>query len=146
MRFIAYADLRAAKGILGSKQTIWRKERERRFPKRTPMGSKFYGWPENIIDAYVEALAGGCSEEQATRIAEGKRVRAMDISPTPEFMEVIGRLQAKGLNCADPERYWRECELMQKTGDSVCAGFLDQDAKHRAVAAAYPHLYRRPSA
>jgi predicted DNA-binding transcriptional regulator AlpA len=145
MKLLTYADLRAAKGIPGSKQTIWRKEREVRFPKRTPMGSKFYGWAENVIDAYVEALTAGCSEQEATRIAERKRVPVMDITPTPEFMEVIGRLQAKGFDCADSEQYWRECELMRQAGDSVCAGLLDKDAKHRAVAAAYPHLYKRQS-
>ena len=71
MKLLSYDDLRQ-KGIQGTKITLWRKERDQRFPRRTPMG-KFNCWPEHVIDAFVEALIAGRTEEQATAIAE--RVR-----------------------------------------------------------------------
>jgi prophage regulatory protein len=71
-KLIAYDDLKSL-GIPGAKPTIYRKERAGRFPKRVPLGSKFYAWPENVIDAYVEALAAGCDEIEACLIAERER-------------------------------------------------------------------------
>jgi hypothetical protein len=77
MKFIDYAGLRD-QGIPGSKITIWRKERERRFPRRTRFSLKYYGWPDGVINAYLTALAAGHDEETATIIAERARpARAM---------------------------------------------------------------------
>jgi prophage regulatory protein len=73
MRFISYVELQQAKGIPGSKLTIWRKERAGKFPKRTPFSGVHYAWIEPVIDAYVAALAAGHDEAAATRIAERKR-------------------------------------------------------------------------
>ena len=72
MKFLSYADLKPQKGIPGTKITLWRKEREYRFPRRTPMG-RFYGWPEHVIDAYVHALVAGHNECEATALAERAR-------------------------------------------------------------------------
>jgi hypothetical protein len=72
MKFIDYVGLRD-RGIPGSKITIWRKERERRFPKRTRFSLKYYGWPDGVIDAYLSALAAGHDEITATVIAERAR-------------------------------------------------------------------------
>jgi hypothetical protein len=43
----------------------------------------------------------------------------MDIAPTPEFMEIVGRIEAKGGDFTNPDQYQRECELMRKNRDSV---------------------------
>jgi CP4-57 regulatory protein AlpA len=75
MKHIAYSDLKPGKGIPGSKVTIWRKENDGRFPKRTRFGPRLYGWAEPIIDAYNAALAAGRSEIEATEIAERIRAR-----------------------------------------------------------------------
>jgi hypothetical protein len=72
MKFIDYVGLRD-RGIPGSKITIWRKERERRFPQRTRFSLKYYGWPDSVIDAYMKALAAGNDEINATIIAERAR-------------------------------------------------------------------------
>jgi prophage regulatory protein len=75
MKLIAYDELKP-RGIPGSKTTIYRKERDGKFPKRVRMGNKFYAWPEPIIDAYIEALVAGCAEAEATAIAERARAHA----------------------------------------------------------------------
>ena len=72
MKFIDYVGLRD-RGIPGSKITIWRKERENRFPRRTRFSAKYYGWPDGVIDAYLMALAAGHDETTATAIAERAR-------------------------------------------------------------------------
>jgi hypothetical protein len=72
MKFIDHVGLRD-RGIPGSKITIWRKERARRFPRRTRFSAKYYGWPDGVIEAYVIALAAGHDEETATVIAECAR-------------------------------------------------------------------------
>jgi len=76
MKFIGYSDLNSVKGIPGSKVTIWRKERDNRFPKRARFGPVLYGWPEPVIDAYSAALAAGHSETEATAAAERFREQA----------------------------------------------------------------------
>jgi prophage regulatory protein len=76
MKFLAYDELKPAKGIPGSKTTIWRKERAGKFPRRVPFGERAYGWPENVIEAYCEALAAGCDEAEACKIAERERASA----------------------------------------------------------------------
>jgi|SRR4029453_14534665 hypothetical protein len=63
MKFIDYVGLRD-RGIPGSKITIWRKERENRFPRRTRFSAKYYGWPDGVIDAYLVALAAGHDEQR----------------------------------------------------------------------------------
>jgi hypothetical protein len=72
MHFIDYHGLRD-RGVPGSKITIWRKERENRFPRRTRFSAKYYGWPDGVIDAYLMALAAGHDETIATAIAERAR-------------------------------------------------------------------------
>ena len=72
MKFIDHVGLRD-RGIPGSKITIWRKERDHRFPKRTRFSAKYYGWPDRVIDAYLVALAAGHDEKKATTIAERLR-------------------------------------------------------------------------
>ncbi len=69
MKFIDYVGLRD-RGIPDSKITIWRKERESRFPRRTRFSAKYCGWPVGAIDAYLMALAAGHDETTATAIAE----------------------------------------------------------------------------
>jgi len=73
MRFLSYPELESKKGIRGHQTTIWRKEKARKFPKRSRFGPIIYGWPEHIIDAYGAAIAAGHSEEDATAIAERLR-------------------------------------------------------------------------
>jgi predicted DNA-binding transcriptional regulator AlpA len=74
MRFLSYPQLEPEKGLRGHPTTIWRKEKDGRFPKRSRFGPILYGWPEPIIDAYGKAIATGHSEKEATAIAE--RLRA----------------------------------------------------------------------
>jgi len=73
MKFIAYDELKSTKGIPGSKTTIWRKEKAKRFPRRVPFGDRAYGWPEDVIDVYCQALAAGSDETEACVIAERER-------------------------------------------------------------------------
>jgi hypothetical protein len=69
----------------------------------------------------------------------------MNITPTPEFMEAVGRVFAK--YGQDPARWpyayciQEEMRLMREHGDSVRAGLTGVEEQHAAVAAAYPHLY-----
>jgi hypothetical protein len=71
MRHLSYDDLKL-KGIPGSKHTVKRKERFGKFPRSSRFG-KLDAWLEPVIDAYNEAVAAGCSEEEATAIAERER-------------------------------------------------------------------------
>ncbi len=73
MKFLCFDDLKPTKGIPDSKTTLWRKENQERFPKRSRFGDRAYGWPEDIIDAYLATIAAGRTEEEATAIAEGVR-------------------------------------------------------------------------
>jgi prophage regulatory protein len=49
-------DALAAKGILYSKPTLWRKEKAGTFPRRVAVGAGRYGYVEAEIDAYIAAL------------------------------------------------------------------------------------------
>jgi hypothetical protein len=71
---------------------------------------------------------------------ERQPVPTVSITPTPEFVEAFGRAEAKhGFRCAVD--HVREELHSIMNGDSVCVGLADEQAKHRAVAARYPHLY-----
>jgi hypothetical protein len=72
MKFISFLQLRD-RGIPHSRITVWRREREHRFPKRTRFGTKDFGWPDSVIDCYLTALAAGHDETTATAIAERAR-------------------------------------------------------------------------
>jgi hypothetical protein len=63
----------------------------------------------------------------------------MDITPSPEFVEAFGRVQAKGKS--GPEALRKELADINR-GNSVCVGLQSVQDKHRAVAAIYPHLYQ----
>lgn len=54
-RLIAHEDLKS-KGIPYSKPHLWRLERDKKFPKRVPIGASRYGYVEAEIDAYVDKL------------------------------------------------------------------------------------------
>jgi prophage regulatory protein len=54
-RLISYDDL-AAKGISYGKVTLWRLEKQNKFPKRVPIGDRRYGYVESEIDSYVDEL------------------------------------------------------------------------------------------
>ena len=53
-RLITYDDL-ATRGIRYSKVTLWRWEKQGKFPQRVPIGAARYGYVESEIDAYVDA-------------------------------------------------------------------------------------------
>ncbi len=72
MRFITFKNLEPETGISVHRTTLWRWEKEGRFPKRTKLGATF-GWPEAVLKAYVVALSAGYQEREATQIAEKAR-------------------------------------------------------------------------
>lgn len=72
MRFITYKNLESQTGISVHRTTLWRWEKEGRFPKRTKLGATI-GWPEVVLKAYVVALSAGHDERDATKIAENAR-------------------------------------------------------------------------
>jgi predicted DNA-binding transcriptional regulator AlpA len=74
-RLLSYDELAPKKGLRGSKPTVWRLEKQRKFPKRIALGPQRYAWPENVIDAYIAALVAGHSQAEATAIAEQLRKR-----------------------------------------------------------------------
>ena len=53
MRIVDYDNLKSLKGISYSKVSLWRLERQNRFPKRIKLGSQRYGWAEHEIDAWI---------------------------------------------------------------------------------------------
>jgi hypothetical protein len=69
----------------------------------------------------------------------------MDISPTPEFMEAMGRAIAKygKRHAFEFGLIQTEMASMRRHGDTVRAGLVDVQAQHHAVAQRYPHLYKR---
>jgi hypothetical protein len=69
MRFLSDDQLMTELGIPGTAVTKWRKRRDRKLPRLTKMG-RFGRSPEPMIFKYLEALAAGQTEEQATIIAE----------------------------------------------------------------------------
>lgn len=69
MRFLSDEQL-TEKGIPGSDVTRWRKRKARKLPQRRNFGPRLHGTPEPLIERYLEAIAAGHSEEQATIIAE----------------------------------------------------------------------------
>ena len=72
MRFITYQNLEAETGISVHRTTLWRWEKDGRFPKRTKLGAKV-GWPDVVLNAYVVARSAGHDETEATVIAENAR-------------------------------------------------------------------------
>jgi prophage regulatory protein len=50
---IPYAALKT-KGISYSKPHLWRLERDRKFPRRVPIGPGRYAYVESEIDAYLD--------------------------------------------------------------------------------------------
>jgi hypothetical protein len=65
------------------------------------------------------------------------------ITPTPEYMEALGRAEDKhGKDHStwegDPVR--QELALILE-GDSILNGIVDEQEKHNAVGARWPHLY-----
>jgi prophage regulatory protein len=54
-RLIAYDDLKF-KGIRYSKVHLSRLEKQKKFPKRVPLGPARYGYVEEEIDQYIESL------------------------------------------------------------------------------------------
>ena len=76
LRLLSHEELSKLKGIPGTKVSIWRREKAKKFPKRTSITSQRYGWAEDIIDAYIVALISGHSPEEATAIAERLRAEA----------------------------------------------------------------------
>jgi hypothetical protein len=109
MKFIDYVGLRD-RGIPGSKVTIWRKERENRFPRRTRFSAKYYGWPDSVIDTYLVALAAGHEETTATAIAERARPTQTEAAspmlqirkPAGEGEASDGSVHAAKLNTSEP--------------------------------------------
>jgi predicted DNA-binding transcriptional regulator AlpA len=75
MRFLSHEQLGTLKGIPGTKVTIWRQEKAKKFPKRTPLSPQRYAWVERVIDTYLAALVAGHAPEEATAIAERDRER-----------------------------------------------------------------------
>jgi hypothetical protein len=66
----------------------------------------------------------------------------MNCAPTPEYMEAVGRAQAKhGDRWAEGYRVQEEMAFMRTHGDSVRIGLATIEEQHLAVAARYPHLY-----
>jgi predicted DNA-binding transcriptional regulator AlpA len=72
MRFITYKNLEPETGISAHRTTLWRWEKQGRFPKRTKLGATF-GWPEVVLKTYVIARSAGHDEREATKIAEKAR-------------------------------------------------------------------------
>jgi hypothetical protein len=65
-------------GVPISLTTIWRKQREHKFPRHTKFGRKVKAWPKAVIDTYNKAMAAGCSEKKATRLAEKYAATLLD--------------------------------------------------------------------
>ena len=69
----------------------------------------------------------------------------MDITPTPEFMEAVGRAYDKygpeieGYPTA--EHIHEQLALIHRKNDSMLKDIADKNEKYRAVAARWPHLY-----
>ena len=55
-RLLSYAQLRTEKGITLSKPSIWRAERDGRFPKRVNPSPGTVAWVEDEIDVYIADL------------------------------------------------------------------------------------------
>ncbi len=72
MRFITHENLEQETGISVHRTTLWRWEKQGRFPKRTKLGATV-GWPDVVLKTYVVARSAGHDENEATRIAEGAR-------------------------------------------------------------------------
>ncbi|HMA70042.1 MAG TPA: hypothetical protein VKP67_00905 [Xanthobacteraceae bacterium] len=68
------------------------------------------------------------------------RRRQAHLTVSAEFIEALGRAAAKYGNRRSVDHVRDELGDICK-GNSVCAGLTDDAAKHRAVAAVFPHLY-----
>ena len=53
MKLLSYDDLKSVKGIQYSKVQLWRLERQRKFPKRVPVGPGRHAWAEHELDAWI---------------------------------------------------------------------------------------------
>jgi hypothetical protein len=69
-RFLTDKELLTQKGIPGNESTKWRKRKQRKLPMPRKFGDRRNRSPEPLIDKYLDALAAGHTEEQATIIAE----------------------------------------------------------------------------
>jgi hypothetical protein len=69
MRFINDHQFRAL-GLPGGPVTHWRKRKEGKLPPQREFGPKLRATPEPVALKYLEAIAAGHSEEQATVLAE----------------------------------------------------------------------------
>jgi hypothetical protein len=81
---------------------------------------------------------GAASPREATPFSYQET--AMNICPTPEFMEAFGRAERKYGFAAAANHVQDEMWLMREHRNSVCAG-LQENEGHQAVAKEFPHLY-----
>ena len=68
-KLIRFPDVKVKIGGL-SRTTVWRLEREGRFPKRRVITSKIVVWDEAEIDAWAQAQNGGVGLFPGTRKAD----------------------------------------------------------------------------
>jgi hypothetical protein len=63
------------------------------------------------------------------------------LTPTPEFMEALGRALEKNTMGLPYGAIQTEMRMMREGDASVRAGIEDEQAQYRAVARRYPRLY-----
>jgi prophage regulatory protein len=56
MKFISYEEVVRRTGL--SRVTIWRMEKDGRFPKRRQIGARRVGWIESEVDEWMESRPG----------------------------------------------------------------------------------------
>ena len=66
MKLLSFSELKSQKGIGYSRVSLWRMERNGKFPKRVPIGPSRHGWLETEIDDWIaERIAARNSAEVA---------------------------------------------------------------------------------
>lgn len=58
MKLLRFADLKA-RGIFGSRMTLWRAIKQRGFPQPIKLSAGCNAWPEAEVDAWIASRPGG---------------------------------------------------------------------------------------
>ena len=91
-RLISFEELKPRKGIAHSKTTVWRAERDGKFPKRVHPTERTVAWIEDELDAWISQRIA----ERDGAQAEEKVLITQHVDKGPQEPEILQDAPAHG--------------------------------------------------